>query len=165
MLKPYNMPGVVGLVRGKWAGSDYLGHLPRALSVSVEVVSTAQMPNLIQSEQLEAEVRALLKKEEFVPEAEVEEGPPLPFLQVLLFIYPIEKDKFVLFGACRIFEKIQVMRKDFTPSGYWQGITWESQDIMTADSDELKQKVDELVKSLVNGFISRYKQFNPEKEK
>ena len=166
MPKPYGMPGVVGMQRGKWIGNDYLGHLAHAMSVSVEIVKTAQVPNVVTAEQLESDVRAFLTKADLVPDADVKEGPPLPFLQVLLFIYEVEKDKFAIFGALRIFEKIQVERKDFSPTGYWQGITWESQDIVSADNDNLKKQVDDLVKTLVTGFIKRYDLFNPpDKEK
>ena len=37
MLKPFGMPGVIGLQDGKWEGTDYLGYLSNNIGVEVEI--------------------------------------------------------------------------------------------------------------------------------
>jgi hypothetical protein len=161
MSKPFGMPGIVGLQNEKWAGTDYLGYLSHDITVTVEIVKTDYVPD-IDVPALEARIAAIFAKEDLKPEAEVKEGPPLPFVQILLIIYPFEKGKFAVFGACRLFEQIEVMRKNFTPAGYWQGITWESQNVTLATEEKLKEQVADLVDGLADGFVKRYKLFNPD---
>jgi hypothetical protein len=161
MPKPFDMPGVVGLQNDKWVGSDYLGYLTSSIGVYVEIVKSEQVLNVIDASMLEARVAEMFRKKDLTPESEVTEGPPLPFVQILLFIYPVGAGRFAIFGACRLFERITINRKNFKPEGFWQAITWESQKIMLADQDKLKEQIDSLVDSLAEEFIKRYREFNP----
>ncbi len=160
MAKPFGMPGVVGFVNEKWEGNDYLGYLTSNISVSIEILKGENVPNVDQAA-LESEAREVLSKENLTPQAEVVEGPPLPFFHVLLIVYPVEKDKYVIFAAGRLFEQIQVMRKNFSPAGYWQGITWENQDIVPATTKDLDTQLKETTVKLVKAFVDRYRQYNP----
>lgn len=162
MEKPFGMPGVVGLRDGKWEGTDYLGHLSNNISIDIEVLKGDKSPVNVDTTLLHSRVADLLKDEGINPRAEVSEGPPLPFLHILVIVYPIEKDKFVIFTTCRLFEEIQVMRKNFKPAGYWQGITWENQDISLATVDQLSAQVRSSVENLITAFIQRYRLYNKE---
>jgi len=162
MEKPFGMPGVVGLRDGKWEGTDYLGHLSKNITVDVEVLKGDNTPVNVDISTLQAAIDTLLKNEGLTPKAEVAEGPPLPFLHVLVIIYPAEKDKFVVFTTTRLFEEIQVVRKDFKPAGYWQGITWENQDISLATSEQLVAQVKDSTQALVKAFLERYQLYNKE---
>lgn len=160
MAKPFGMPGVVGFVNNKWEGNDYLGYLTSHIGISIEIVKGENVPNIDQTK-LEASANEIFTKGDLTPQADVPEGPPLPFLHVLIFIYPIEKDRYVIFANGRLFEQIQVMRKNFSPAGYWQGITWENQDIVTATDKELETQLKSTIDKLVKAFADRYRQFNP----
>lgn len=160
MLKPFQMPGVIGLQMGKWEGSDYLGYLSNNIGVSVEVVKGADLPQISDNATFEAGVSEAFTKEGIVPRADVTEGPPLPFFHVLILIYPTDKDRYVLIANGRLFEHIQVIRKDFIPAGFWQGITWEIQDITTASGEQLNAKIKELAEKLATSFAKRYRQYN-----
>lgn len=164
MDKPFGMPGVVGLRDGKWEGTDYLGHLSNKITVDVEILKGDKTPVSVDISSLQAAVKTLLKDEGFTPHAEVTEGPPLPFLHILAIIYPVDKDKYVVFTTCRLFEQIQVVRKDFKPAGYWQGITWENQDISLSTFDQLPAQVKSSIEALLKAFIERYRLYNKEDE-
>jgi len=160
-MKPFGMPGIVGLQNGKWAGTDYLGYVSNHIALDIEVLKGQNVPEITDTALLVSRVRTILAKEDIVPDTDVIEGPPLPFLHILLIIYPAEKDRFVIFGASRLFEQIQVMRKNFRPAGYWQGITWENQDVRLATADQLNAQVMALVDGLAFAFAKRYKEYNP----
>jgi hypothetical protein len=160
-MKPFGMPGIVGLQNNKWAGTDYLGYVSNHIAIDIEVLKGQNVPDIIDDNVLAGRVRTILSKEDIVPETDVIEGPPLPFLHILLLVYPAEKDRFVIFGASRLFEQIQVMRKNFSPAGYWQGVTWENQDVRLATADQLNAQVMALVDGLALSFAKRYKEYNP----
>lgn len=160
MTKPFGMPGVVGLQNNQWAGTDYLGYLSNHITVDVEILKGQDVPAVPEAAVLENRVKTLLTKEDITPQSEQIEGPPLPFLHILLIIYPAEKDRFVIFGASRLFEQVQVMRKNFRPAGYWQAITWESQDVRLASTEQLNAEVISLVDALATAFAKRFKQYH-----
>lgn len=161
MEKPFGMPGVVGLKEGKWEGTDYLGHVANAMSVSVEIIKGENYEGpVIDETAINSLVLDLLKNSSISTLADVKEGPPLPFLHLLLLIYPVDTDKILIYGSVRLFESVQVMRKNFAPAGYWQAITWESQDMTLAAKSQLMDETKTLAESLVKGFLNRYKLYN-----
>lgn len=162
MDKPFGMPGVVGLTEGKWIGTDYLRYLSKNITVSIEVLKGDNTPVKADISAIQTAIETLLKTDGLVPRAEVSGGPPLPFLHVLVIIYPVDKDRFVIFSTCRLFEEIQVVRKGFKPSGYWQGITWENQDISLTTTDQLEAQVKSSAEVLVKAFLERYRLYNKE---
>lgn len=163
MEKPFGMPGVVGLQDGKWMGTDYLGHLSKYMTVTFELLKgDGSSPVHVDANAIQKQIEELLKAENLVPHAQVTEGPPLPFLHVLVIVYPVEKDRYVIFTTCRLFEEIQVTREKFKPAGFWQGITWENQDISLASADQVDAQVKATVANLVGAFLKRYRLYNPE---
>lgn len=164
MTKPFGMPGVVGIQNGVWTGTDYLGYLSSHIGIDVEILKSESTPQVPDAATLTARASAILTKDNLTPTAEASEGPLLPFLHVLMIVYPVDKDKFVVFGTSRLFEQIQVMRKNFSPAGFWQGITWENQDINLTTADKLEAQVKSTVDKLVGGFVARYRIYNPTNE-
>lgn len=162
MNKPFGMPGVVGLVDGKWEGSDYLGYLTKYIGVDVEVHAPKNTNVPVDEAALKNLVSNIFEKNGLVPYSAVKEGPPLPFLHVLVMVYPVAPQLYTVIAAVRLFEHIQVIRNNFIPTGYWQGITWESQDIVLASSSDLETKIKNLVEKLSKGFANRYIQYNPQ---
>lgn len=162
MAKPFGMPGVVGWQNGKWEGSDYLGYLSSNISISVEILKGENVPNTsIDEGALESRIREIFTKESLNPQAVVTEGPPLPFLHVLILVYALDKEKFVIFASARLFEQIDVKRTNFTPAGYWQGITWEHQEILTAAPQDLDTQLKSIADKIAKDFTDRYRQYNP----
>jgi hypothetical protein len=160
MTKPFGMPGVIGLNNGKWEGTDYLGYLSKNVGVDVEILRAENVPQVLDASVVEQIIAETFTKEDLIPHSDVKEGPPLPFLHLLLIIYPVDKDRYVIFGNGRLFEQIQVIRKDFIPAGYWQGITWENQDVTLSNGQQLNGKLRELAQKLGSAFAKRYRQYN-----
>ena len=161
MLKPFGMPGVIGLNNGKWEGTDYLGYLNNHIGIDVEILSPEKVQVPIDSGALKRLVGTIFEKNYLIPQSDVKEGPLLPFLHVLVIVYPVAQGRYAVFAATRLFEQIQVIRKDFVPAGYWQGITWESQDTTLSSGTDLEVKIKEIVEKLAKGFADRYHQYNP----
>ena len=164
MAKPFGMPGVVAYQNGKWEGSDFLTFLSNNIAVNVEIVRGENVPQNLDLSGIENRLSDSFSKENINPRAEVVEGPPLPFFQVLVFIYPISADKYVILANGRLFEQVQVMRKNFAQAGYWQAITWETQDTVTASSQQLDSQVKMLVEKIGTAFAVRYRQYNAAKD-
>ena len=160
MAKPFGMPGVVGLDNDKWVGTDYLGYLSDNISIDIELLKTKDVPALPDSSVIEQRVAEIFNKHNIKPHSEEVEGPPLPFLHILLIVYPVDQDRFVIFGNSRLFEQIKVERKDFVPKGYWQGITWENQDVSLSNAAQLDEKIKLLADKLADAFATRFRQYN-----
>ncbi|HEV8052658.1 MAG TPA: hypothetical protein VGP47_09190, partial [Parachlamydiaceae bacterium] len=64
----------------------------------------------------------------------------------------------------RLFEQIQVIRKEFIPAGFWQGITWENHDIALANGQQLNTQIQAVADTLGTAFVKRYRQYNLSKE-
>lgn len=164
MARPFGMPGVIGLNNGKWEGTDYLGFVGNHIGISVEVLKPEGVPPVPDAGTLEGQIASLFTKENIEPRADVSSGPPLPFFHLLLLVYPVDQDKFVVFGNGRLFEQVQVVRKDFLPAGVWQGITWENHDVILTNAQQLDAKVRELADKLTEAFIQRHRQYNINRE-
>ncbi len=163
-LKVFEMPGAVVIKNGQWQGVDYLGHISNQITVDVEIVKGNATPE-IQTEPLVNYARKLLNSVDIIRQLSQRERPPMPLLHLLLVVYPIDKDRVVVFGNCRLFEEVQVMRPDFISSGFWQAITWESLDVSTSSVSDLSDHLKDIVDKLVSGFIERYQLYNPQSDK
>ena len=159
MTKPFGMPGVIGFQNGKWQGTDYLGFLTNNIGIDVEILKSDYVPQIPGAGSLSGRLAQIFEKENINPHAESAEGLPLPFFHVLILIYPIDKDKFALLGNGRLFEQVQIMRKDFLSSGYWQAITWETQDTAISTGEQLDAQVQAIAERLATAFAERYRQY------
>lgn len=162
MAKPFGMPGVIGVVNNKWEGTDYLGYLTDKIGIDIEILKAAEVPPISDSSAIEQKVAEIFAKHSITPRADDGEGLPLPFLHLLIIIYPVDQDKYVIFGNARLFEEIKVVRKEFVPQGYWQGITWENQDVSLSNGAQLDDKVKQIALKLGEAFVKRYRQYNLE---
>ncbi len=164
MLKPFLMPGVIGLQYGKWEGTDYLGYLSNNVGVQVEISKAENVPAIVDEATIAKGIADIFTKENIIPYSGVAEGPPLPFFHILMLVYPIDKDRYVIVGNGRLFEQIQVIRKEFIPAGFWQGITWENHDIALANGQQLNTQIQAVADTLGTAFVKRYRQYNLSKE-
>jgi len=163
-LKVFEMPGAVLIKNGQWQGVDYLGHISNQITVDVEIIKGDNTPE-VQKDPLVSYARKLLNSVDIIRQLNQRERPPMPLLHLLLVVYPVDKDRLVIFGNCRLFEEVQVMRTDFISSGFWQAITWESLDVSTSSATELPTHLKDVVEKLVSGFIERYQLYNPDAAK
>ena len=164
MLKPFGMPGVIGIINNKWEGTDYLGYLSPNIGVDVEIVKAENVPAVSDTSAIESRIAGIFTKEDIVPRSDAVEGPPLPFFHILFLIYPVDKDRYAIVANGRLFEQVQVIRKDFIPAGFWQAITWEIQDIALANSQQLDEEIKMLADKLATSFAKRYRQYNINRE-
>lgn len=160
MTKPFGMPGVIGLQNGRWVGTDYLGFLSNDIGISVEIIKSENIEQISSPDAIEGLLAGIFEKENINPRSDVVEGPPLPFLQVLILVYQLDKDLYVVFGNGRLFEQIQVIRKNFIPSGFWQGITWENQDVAFSNRQQLDSQIRMVAEKIATNFATRYRQYN-----
>lgn len=160
MEKAFGMPGVAGWQNGKWEHSDYLGLLSSHISVGVEVLKGDKVPPIDESA-LQREAKEILVKASMTPRADAEEGPPLPFFHLLIFVYPADADRYVVFANGRLFEQVEVKRQNFEPKGYWQAITWETQDLSNVTGKELQGALKTTTEKILKDFTKRYREYNP----
>lgn len=161
MGEPFGMPGVVGYQNNRWSGSDYLGHLSDHIAIDVEILKGEGVPDVPSPAEIKGKIASILQSNEIIPNSSAEEGPPLPFIHILLFVYPTGNDTFVVFGAERLFEQIDVKRKNFQAAGYWQGITWETQNVILVPGNQLNAQMITLAETLTKEFVKRYRSYNP----
>lgn len=164
MEKPLGMPGVVGIVNERWANSDYLGFLEPNFPFTVEVVLGKGSPR-IDDASIENALMEVLKGDNITTFANQSEGPILPFLHLLVMVYPIDKNSFAIFAALRLFENVTIKREKFEPAGYWQAVTWENQDMIVSTGEQLQAQINAIATKLATSFIKRYDEYNKERPK
>ncbi len=164
MEKPFGMPGVIGIVNDRWVNSDYLGFLEANFPITVELVLGKNIPH-IDSANVENALADVLKSDNITMDADQTNGPTLPFLHLLIMVYPVDKNTYAIFAALRLFESVTVNRLKFQPAGYWQAVTWENQDMIIASSDQLQAQIKALATKLGTSFIKRYDEYNKERPK
>ena len=160
--KSFAMPGVIGLKNGEWVGGDYLGHISKTIYPEVEIIRGGAVTGLPENSELVNFVSNMLSKAGLIPRTAIGETIPLPLLHILLVVYPVDNDRYVIFGTCRLFEQVQVMRENWRPAGDWQGITWESLDVSLTPSTKVQENLEAVVNTLVTRFVERYQLYNAE---
>jgi hypothetical protein len=164
MQKPFGMPGVVGVVDKKWENSDYLGYLSHNIPVTVELLLGKNVPP-VDPQSIEKALTTALQKGNILNQPESREGPIFPFIHFLVVVYAAEDNRFVVFTSFRLFEQVIVVRKRFSPAGFWQGITWENQDVTLTDSKLLQTQINSMADKLATLFVSRYQEYNKDLDK
>lgn len=164
MRKPFGMPGVVGVINREWQNSDYLGYLSHNIPVTIELLSGKNVPH-IDPGTVEKAIVAVLQNEGIINEPESRDGPIFPFLHFLIVVYAADNNRFVVFANIRLFEQVMVMRKGFSPAGFWQAVTWENQDVNITNANLLQTQVESSAVKLANLFANRYREYNKELNK
>jgi hypothetical protein len=85
----------------------------------------------------------------------------LPFLHILILVYAIPRNAYLVFCAARLFEEVKVVREKFAPTGDWQAITWETQELVVAQKDKALAQIQDLVDDVTTAFVTRYRAYNP----
>lgn len=160
----YNFPGVATLYEGKWIGSENLYNLDVNIGVNVEVIKPSGISISLNEELLKNLVNNLLKSGRLDPRPSLlpsnpseNISSPLPFLHVLVMVYPIEKG-FAAICAVRLFEEVRMERINVDKEFKWQVITWEKQELIIASPEQLNELVGKVVADMVVAFVERFKQ-------
>lgn len=162
--KQFSNPGVIERHQEKWVGSDYLGHLSNQIDVRVEILQSQSQgqPMMFDEGSLERLVKDIFRKEGITPATRFSSTkPPLPFLHILIMVYAIPRNAYLIFCSARLFEEVNVVREKFIPRGNWQAITWETQELIIAQKDKVVSQVEDLVEDVSNLFVKRYRAYNP----
>lgn len=158
-LNVYTHPGIVISQGGKWVGSDHLLNLGKKVDVVVEILKPEGTKLPFTEEALEQRVEAAFKKKEFDTTASTNASmPDIPFFNVLLIVYPIEKG-FASFVEGRLFESIDPKRVKLEKETEFQAITWEKKTLIVAPSNELEGTVLKAIDDILTTFFERYDYF------
>lgn len=158
-LNVYTHPGIVVSQDGKWVGSDHLLNLSNKIDVIVEILKpeTTKLP--FTEESLEQRIEAAFKKKDFETSASRTSAMPhIPFFNVLLVIYPIEKGYVGLVDG-RLMESIDPKRVKLEKNTDFQAITWEKKTLVVAPTDEFEGIINKTIDDILATFFERFEFF------
>ena len=161
----YTHPGIVVSQGGKWIGSDHLLNLTKKIDVVVEILKPEGTRLPFSEESLEKKVEAVFKKKDFDTTASTLSAMPnIPFFNILLVVYPIEKG-FVALIDGRLMESIDPKRVKLDKDTDFQAITWEKKTLIVAPTDEFEAVVEKTMEEILKTFFERYEFFEKMKIK
>ena len=155
-IQPYTHPGIVSYKAGRWIGNDHLFNLSEEISVVVETILPTNYTPKVTGVSIREKVEGLLRKagiDPFSPTDGVEEV--LPFMHVLLLVYPVEGGYITSIGV-RLFEAINLPRVQLEGDVVWQAITWEKQKLLNTPIEKHAEQVDAALDSIVGEFVKRF---------
>lgn len=158
-LNVYTHPGIVVSQDGRWVGSDHLLNLSNKIDVVVEILKPEATKLPFTEESLEQYVEAAFKKKDFETAASSSSAMPnIPFFNILLVIYPIEKGYAGLIDG-RLMESIDPKRVKLEKNTEFQAITWEKKTLVVAPTDEFEGIVTKTIDDILATFFERYEFF------
>lgn len=161
----YTHPGIVVPQDGSWVGSDHLLNVPRNIEVVVEILKPENTTLPFDQEYLQKRVAEAFKKKDLGPNSEIVSNTPgIPFFNLLVVVYPIEKG-FVALIDGRLMEAVDPLRVHLEKGTSFQAITWEKKTLIVAPSEDFKETVDKTVDEIVNTFFERFDFFEKFKTK
>lgn len=154
----YTHPGIVINQDGQWVGSDHLLNLTNKIQVVVEILKPADAKIPVSVETLRAQIEAAFIKGGLLPNEVNTDTPGIPFFNLLIVTYPIDKGYAGLIDG-RLIESVDPLRVKLEKNTLFQAITWEKKTLVVAPTDEFKETVEKTVADLVKTFIERYEYF------
>lgn len=91
-----------------------------------------------------------------IPDSQLILQPPLPALQILVMVQPIEMG-YVVYCAGQLLEGVQIHRVFLKPDIIYQAITWQKQELLLVSKEQLVNETDKTIQSIVSAFADRYK--------
>lgn len=159
----YTFPGVVALQDGDWVGSEHLYNLSPQIGVVVEIVYSSGNSTSLTEEGILNKITPILKAGGLtVREPLISGTSPLPFLNILIIIHPIEKG-YVAYCTGQLFEEVTLRRIQLKPGTTWQAVTWEQQELVVFAKEHLQEQVEKTVQNIVTAFAARYKSYEHKK--
>lgn len=154
--KPYAYPGIVVLKNGAWEGSDYIYNLTNKIGVAVDIAQPANVSIGLSDVKLKGIVEEAFRKGGITPIAEgTDDVPFLPFFQIEIFIYPIDKGYAVTCQG-KLFESVKVKRVVLEKGAAIQAITWEKETLMVISTDNADIQIEKRVEELADAFVKLF---------
>ena len=162
-LATYFHPGSLVLEGGKWVGSDNLLNLTNQVGVYVEIVKPKEDKLNLSEEAIKNKVSAIFAAGGLTPSIMgTADQAPLPFFQIKIFLYPIERG-YVASCEARLFESILLKRFDLDLGMAYQAITWNRQSLIVAPDAQAIQQIDQQVTEIANSFVEIFRFFDKRK--
>lgn len=145
-----------GLVLARGGGGDHLYNLTHNISVYATIIKPEKEELSISEEQIQDLVKNLFDKQGIIPTTLVEVGQPsLPFFQIQILVYPIERG----YAACcsaRLFESVVLKRFNLDVGTAFQAITWERHSLLVSPTDTFSAQVEKHVTDMTQSFLEQY---------
>lgn len=154
----YTRPGIVTLQGGSWEGSDHLLNLKGPVNVVVEILKPQNVEVPLSADEIESRITTEFKKVDLTSGNYAVETPGIPFFNILIVAYPVEKG-YVASVDARLIEVIEPFRVRIDPSTFFQAVTWEKKSLLVAPTEEFSKTVDKTIDDLVKTFIERVSYF------
>ncbi|WP_068469420.1 hypothetical protein [Candidatus Protochlamydia phocaeensis] len=156
----YFHPGILVYRGGAWQGGDHLLNITNNIGVYVTIIKPEGDKLDLNADQLRKQVETIFSKEPINPTIMTAEGqPPLPFFQIQILLYPIDKG----YVACcegRLFESVMLQRFMFDPGMGFQAITWEKQTLQVGPTNTIIGQIQDSVDEIAQSFVERYDSFD-----
>lgn len=153
----YTHPGIIFKKDDVWVGTDYLYNVPKQIGLIVEVIVPSAENIKVSLNDISAKVVEAFKKYGIDAQISVPPGPTgLPFFNVLIMIYPIEKGEVALVDG-RLFEQIIAPRVNLGKDTALQGITWEKKTLIKSSKEDFQDFLNTAVIDVVNSYGERFK--------
>jgi hypothetical protein len=155
----YTHPGIVVSQGGNWVGTDHLLNLTKNIGIVVEILKPAGTKMPFDEATIEKRAADAFKKRDVEATAE-NSGvrPKLPFFNILLVVYPIDKG-FVALIDGRLLESVDPKRVKLDKDTDFQAVTWEKKTLIVAPIDEFEALAEKTVDEIVSTFLERYEYF------
>ena len=85
--------------------------------------------------------------------------PGIPFFDILVVVYPIEKGYVALVDGARLFEAVDPLRVHLEKGTTFQAITWEKKTLVVAPEEDFEETVEKTIDDIVNTFFERFRIF------
>jgi len=154
----FMQPGILSLRGGGFVGVDHLYNVSGTIPVVVEMVKSDALIIGVTKESIQMMIEKNFEKEGISTLVKPSEGPPLPFFQMLIMV--IQSDEAIsAFCGGRLFEKVELERVALPAGVYFQAITWEYQNLISAAKEDIDKQINDAVSDIVQQFLSRYKYY------
>lgn len=155
----YFHPGLMIRREGEWEGNDNLLNISSDIGVNVQIIKPENENIKVNEAQIKSKVEAIFGKGKINPSTIADvKGPPLPFYQIKLFIYPIDRG-YAVFCEGRLFESVTLQRFKFDPSMAFQAVTWQRETLLVTPTDRLGDDIMKQVEDITTQFVEIYKYF------
>lgn len=151
-------PGILTLRGGGFVGVDHLFNVSRNIPVVVELEKSDSVILELTKEKIQAIVEKAFQAQGISTTVLPSEGPALPFFHVLIMVIPAG-DGISAFCAGRLFEKVELDRVRLPLGVYFQGITWEYQNLIFTSKGESEGEIETAVNEVVQQFLKRYQYY------
>lgn len=156
----YFYPGIIAYRNGTWVGGDNLLNLPKNIGLYINIIKPSSDTLEINEEQFLRDAQRIFEKANIAPRIMATSGqPPLPFFQVQVLLYPVERG---YAASCegRLFESVNMQRVILEQSGMaYQAVTWQKSSLIVSPKEKILDQLKVDIEDIVQSFADRYVTF------